>query len=155
VVVRSPIFRDITLCSQLEVVSEEHVAFIFRIKEYAKQEAIVKAGHMLSCWAYSLTLKMEATCSSKMLTFIRLHAVISQKIELYKNILELLKHKPVSRFSGCPLCLEMILVAPMQEDKILKFFGLKIYNQTEKSHGPKNIKFKFTILCSEISVISC
>jgi hypothetical protein len=36
----------------------------------------------------------------------------------------------VSKLSGCPLCLEIALVAPIQE-KIVRSFGLKIYNQTE------------------------
>jgi hypothetical protein len=47
-------------------VSEEHVASIFRVEEYAKQESCVKAGgKLVSCLAYYSILKMEATCSSE------------------------------------------------------------------------------------------
>jgi hypothetical protein len=43
---KSSIFRDITLRSSLKLtdVSEEHVAYIFRVEEHAKQETSVKAG---------------------------------------------------------------------------------------------------------------
>jgi hypothetical protein len=53
-------------------VSEKHVASIFGVGEYAKKETSMKqvanraATYFTlgSCLAYSLTLKMEATCSS-------------------------------------------------------------------------------------------
>jgi hypothetical protein len=78
VVVKSTIFWDMTPCSPLIVsVSEEYIASIFRVKEYTKQEASLKAGGMqsclphalthVSCSAYSLTLKIEALWSSEML----------------------------------------------------------------------------------------
>jgi hypothetical protein len=47
---KSSVFYDMTPCSQLKVnnVSEEHVASIFRVAEYAKHETSVKAGGKLS-----------------------------------------------------------------------------------------------------------
>jgi hypothetical protein len=53
------------LCSPLKTnISEKHVASIFRVDEWAKQETSMKQAVSL---AYSLTLTMEATCSSKTL----------------------------------------------------------------------------------------
>jgi hypothetical protein len=50
-------------------VSEEHVTAIFRVNEKAKQkEKQNNAGSkqiLVSCLAYSLTLMMEATCSTE------------------------------------------------------------------------------------------
>jgi hypothetical protein len=48
-----------------------------------------------SCLAYSLTLKMEATCSSKMSGFSKLHSIITLKnvLSIYKctNIIGVLQ----------------------------------------------------------------
>jgi hypothetical protein len=53
-------------------VSEEHIASIFRVEEYAEQETSLKAKlclppalTLVSCSAYYSTLKMEAICSSE------------------------------------------------------------------------------------------
>jgi hypothetical protein len=55
--------------------SEEHIAPIFRVKELANQETLMKKAALLvlhascfmrfSCLAYFFTLKMEAICSSE------------------------------------------------------------------------------------------
>jgi hypothetical protein len=50
------------------IVSKEHVAFSFRVEEYAKQETsagLPPAFMLVSCLAYSLTLKMEVTYTSE------------------------------------------------------------------------------------------
>jgi hypothetical protein len=60
---KSSVFWDIMPCSLLKVnyILEENVTFIFRI-------CLLAACFMLiACLAYSSTLKMEATCSSKTL----------------------------------------------------------------------------------------
>jgi hypothetical protein len=45
---------------------------------------LLLAFTLVSCWAYSSTLKMEAICSSKCwLPFNGLHGVIPQKVELF------------------------------------------------------------------------
>jgi hypothetical protein len=65
-------------------VSEEHVASIFRIKEQVNEEATAYFV-LLSCLAYSWTLKIEAICFSiHRLPFTGLHGVISQKTGLFK-----------------------------------------------------------------------
>jgi hypothetical protein len=71
---KSYVFWDIMLCSPTKLinVSEEHVTSMKQV-----------ASRACFTLAYSLTLKMEATCSSKRrLTLKGLHSVISQKIEL-------------------------------------------------------------------------
>jgi hypothetical protein len=68
---KSYIFWDITrvACWKSTEVSEEHVTSIFRIEEYAKEENNMKqaaSSTLVSCLAYSSSLKMEVTCSSEM-----------------------------------------------------------------------------------------
>jgi hypothetical protein len=51
-------------------VSEEHVAYVFQVEEYARNqhEADRKRGFILVSWlAYSSTLRMQTTCSSETL----------------------------------------------------------------------------------------
>jgi hypothetical protein len=49
-----------------------------------------------------------------------------------------------SNFSGCALCLKLVLMAQIQELVI----------KLKMSQKSKNMKFKFS-LCSEICIISC
>jgi hypothetical protein len=66
VVMKSAVVQDVTLCSPLKVNQRfgEHVSSIFRVEEQAKQETSMEAVGKHSR-AYSLTLKMEVTCSSE------------------------------------------------------------------------------------------
>jgi hypothetical protein len=71
--VKSSVFWNVTPCSWVEVhidVSEEHTSSIFKVKEQAKQVAYKKwsAYHiffLITCLAYSSTLKIEAVRSSE------------------------------------------------------------------------------------------
>jgi hypothetical protein len=85
------IFLDVTSCSLLKVnwhfggTCHAHLQGQ-RISQARNQhEAGSKQSFMLvSCLAYSLTLEMGATCSSKTsVDFSRLHGIISQKTELF------------------------------------------------------------------------
>jgi hypothetical protein len=80
VIMNSTIIWYVMPCSPLSTdVSEEHIAFIFRVEELAKQETSVKACLL----AYS-TQKMEAMCSLKcQLTSNGFYGLICQKIVLF------------------------------------------------------------------------
>jgi hypothetical protein len=70
---KSPYFWDIMMCSPLKV------------KQVLEEQADSKLAAcfiLVSCLAYSLTLKMEVTCSSETLVDFGLHGIISWKIGL-------------------------------------------------------------------------
>jgi hypothetical protein len=52
-------------CNPLEASddSEENVAPIFEVEQYAKQEVRTKQAESTACFAYSSTLKTEGLCS--------------------------------------------------------------------------------------------
>jgi hypothetical protein len=97
-------FWDTTVCSPLKVNQrfEEHVATIFRFEEQAKQEAsmnlLATCFILVSCSAYSSTLKMKATSSSETLVHSQrttrryitedrtLHNPRCENVKSYKNI---------------------------------------------------------------------
>jgi hypothetical protein len=64
---------------EYQPVSEEHVASIFRV-----EAELANCFLLVSCFAYSSTLNMYATCSPKhQLIFNGLHGVISQKMKFF------------------------------------------------------------------------
>jgi hypothetical protein len=84
-VTKSSIFWDITPCSPLKVyrcfrgICRLHLQSL-RISQARNQHGKCKQS---ASSAYSLTLKMDTTCSSETsITFNRLHSVILQKIEI-------------------------------------------------------------------------
>jgi hypothetical protein len=63
-------------------ISEEHVAYIFRV-----EAELAKFFLLVSCLSYSWTLKMDATCSFETsVDFNGLHGSMSQKIKLFTSI---------------------------------------------------------------------
>jgi hypothetical protein len=69
VIMKSIVFRNVAPCSLLKPadVLEENIAAIFRFEELRCQQLCLPPAFLVavSCSAYSLTLKMEAICSSK------------------------------------------------------------------------------------------
>jgi hypothetical protein len=71
--IKTSVFWDITPCCPVKVndVSEEHVTFIFRVEEEAKEETSMKHSASYACFVlcssfdHSFTLKVEAVCSSE------------------------------------------------------------------------------------------
>jgi hypothetical protein len=92
---KSSVLWDVKLCSPLKINEclREHIASIFSVEDKSWKKSGMKqaSGTALltacfkpvSCFAYSLTLKMEVTCSSE--TSVDFHQTISQKVELFEN----------------------------------------------------------------------
>jgi hypothetical protein len=103
VVTKNSIFCDITPCSPLKVNrsfgrnSRLHLQGrrINQARDQREEGSKQRACYLLSWLAYSSTLKMEVTCSSKLrLTFNGLYGGISQKIELFIKLLIILTFSP-------------------------------------------------------------
>jgi hypothetical protein len=95
--IKSSIFLDITQCTLLKVNdgSEEEVPSIFRVRIREERTLLTTCFMLVSCLAYSSTLKMEATCSSDMSPFNGLHGYIPDDRTLHSHRCESLKWSPL------------------------------------------------------------
>jgi hypothetical protein len=99
-----------------------YLTLMLHISWMIKNKMLAAYFMLLSCLAYSSTMKMEVICSSKTLTFTRLHSIISLMIKLFNKMLTVMKIVHKRHDLTCVISQKW---ASSEKERLVKWQGMK------------------------------